>query len=125
MAEAIRGAAAGAIVRADDGTLRQSYIFDEKFLGFSGHFPGRPILPAVLQIMAASLLVAAAAGEPLLPVSVERAKFVTPILPGMTVEITCRPRGGAATGTWEVRIDSRSRTAASFTLELRAPAAAA
>ena len=54
---AIRAAAVGDIERRADGSIRQRYVFNADFPGFSGHFPGRPILPAVVQIMATTLLV--------------------------------------------------------------------
>jgi len=82
---AIRAAATGDIERRADGSVRQRYVFNADFPGFSGHFPGRPILPAVLQIMAANQLVEAATGQRLLSAAIERAKFVQPIVPGAVV----------------------------------------
>jgi 3-hydroxyacyl-[acyl-carrier-protein] dehydratase len=120
---AIRGAAVGDIERRADGSVRQRYVFSADFPGFSGHFPGRPILPAVLQIMAANQLVEAATGQRLLSAAIERAKFVQPIVPGAVVEITCRRLPGAVEDRWEARIDSDRQAAASFYLTLRAPAA--
>ena len=124
MSEAIRAAAIGEIERRADGSVRQRYVFNADFPGFSGHFPGRPILPAVLQIMAANQLVEAATEQRLLSAAIERAKFVQPIVPGAVVEITCRRLPGAA-DLWEARIDSDSQAAASFYLTLRVPAAGA
>jgi len=122
---AIRGAAVGDIERRADGSVRQRYVFSADFPGFSGHFPGRPILPAVLQIIAANQLVEAATGQRLLSSAIERAKFVLPIVPGAVVEITCRRLPGAVADRWEARIDSDRQAAASFYLTLRAPAAGA
>lgn len=118
---AIRAAASGGIERAVDGSVRQRYVFGPDFPGFSGHFPGRPILPAVLQVMAASLLVETEMGKRLLPSSIERAKFVHPIVPGALVEITCRRVAGVDADLWEARIDSDRQAAASFFLTLRPP----
>lgn len=125
LSEAIRGAAVGDIERRPDGSVRQRYVFGPDFPGFSGHFPGRPILPAVLQIMAANQLVEAATGQRLSPSAIERAKFVHPIVPGAVVEITCRRLPGAAADLWETRIDSDRQAAASFFLTLRPPAVGA
>lgn len=125
LSEAIRAAAVGDMERRADGSFRQRYVFRPEFPGFSGHFPGRPILPAVLQIMAASQLVEAATGQRLLSTAIERAKFVLPIVPGAVVEITCRRLPGAATDLWETRIDSDRQAAATFYLTLRPPAASA
>jgi 3-hydroxyacyl-[acyl-carrier-protein] dehydratase len=125
LSEAIRGSAIGDIERRVDGTVRQRYVFGPDFPGFSGHFPGRPILPAVLQIMAANQLVEAATGQRLLSAAIERAKFVQTIVPGAVVEITCRPLPGASPDLWEVRIDADRQAAASFNLTLRVLAASA
>jgi 3-hydroxyacyl-[acyl-carrier-protein] dehydratase len=125
LGEAIRAAAVGDIERRADGSVRQRYVFRADFPGFSGHFPGRPILPAVLQIMAANQLVEATTGQRLLAAAIERAKFVQPIVPGAVVEIVCRRLTGAAADLWEVRIDSDRQAAASFFLTLRVPGAGA
>lgn len=122
---AIRAAAVGDIERHADGSVRQRYVFNADFPGFSGHFPGRPILPAVLQIMAANQLVEAATGQRLRSAAIERAKFVLPIVPGAVIEITCRRLPGAAADVWETRIDADRQAAASFFLTLREPAAGA
>lgn len=122
---AIRAAAFGDIERRADGSVSQRYVFSPDFPGFSGHFPGRPILPAVLQIMAANQLVEAATGQRLLSTAIERAKFVLPIVPGAVVEITCRRLPGATADLWEIRIDSDRQAAASFFLTLQPPAASA
>ncbi len=122
---AIRTAAIRGIECTADGSLLQRYLFSPDFPGFSGHFPGRPILPAVVQIMAASLLVEAATGRNLSATAIERAKFVQTIVPGAVVEITCRRVTRVDVDTWEIRIDSDRQAAASFLLTLRPPAAGA
>ena len=125
LAEAIGSCARGDFERRDDGSIRQRYVFDADFPGFSGHFPGRPILPAVVQIMTANLLIETATGSSLQAAAIERAKFVRPIVPGELVEITCRRLAGAAAELWDVRIDAGRQAAASFSLTLLAPGARA
>ncbi len=39
--------------QADDGNLTARFVFPAEFLGFQGHFPARPVLPAVCEIQAA------------------------------------------------------------------------
>ena len=121
---AIRAAAVGALEPAKDGSFRRRYVFGPDFPGFAGHFPGKPILPAVLQIMAASLQAEEASGERLDPGAIERAKFIRTIAPGEVVEISCRRAAGAATDRWEIRIDAERQPAASFTLSLKPKASA-
>lgn len=123
VAGAIRGAAVGGLEPLRDGSFRRRYVFGPEFPGFAGHFPGRPILPAVLQIMAASLQAEEAAGRPLAPAAIERAKFVSIVGPGALVEISCRPAPGPAADRWEIRIDADRQPAASFLLTLRPRAA--
>ena len=125
LSEAIRSCARGEIERRDDGSVRQRYVFGAEFPGFAGHFPGRPILPAVLQIMAATLLAETATGRHLQATAIERAKFVRPIVPGELVEIICRRLPGAAADLWDVRIDAGRQAAASISLTLCAPATGA
>jgi 3-hydroxyacyl-[acyl-carrier-protein] dehydratase len=36
-----------------EGELRASFLFPAEFVGFHGHFPGRPVLPAICEIQAA------------------------------------------------------------------------
>jgi 3-hydroxyacyl-[acyl-carrier-protein] dehydratase len=45
--------------QADDGTLRARFSFPADFLGFQGHFPGEPVLPAVCEIQGALAMIEA------------------------------------------------------------------
>lgn len=56
-------------------------VFGADFAGFRGHFPGRPVLPGVCQILALSVLANRAAGRPLRLNEVSRAKFLSVIEP--------------------------------------------
>jgi 3-hydroxyacyl-[acyl-carrier-protein] dehydratase len=70
---------------ARSGTARLCCPAD--FPGFAGHFPGEPILPAVLQLMAVRLLAETLAGGSLEEVAVERLKFKGMVRPADPVEI--------------------------------------
>ncbi|NTV15347.1 MAG: beta-hydroxyacyl-ACP dehydratase [Desulfobulbaceae bacterium] len=58
------------------------------FPGFVGHFPGAPVLPAVLQVLAVRLLAEAILGSGLAPLGVERLKFKGMVHPGEVVRVS-------------------------------------
>ncbi len=91
MREAVRKALVQEPSVTGEGVAVGRCRFDADFPGFSGHFPGRPLLPAVVQVMAA-LQVAAGAWNDISAeaVSVEKAKFLLPVVPGEEVEIHCQ-----------------------------------
>jgi 3-hydroxyacyl-[acyl-carrier-protein] dehydratase len=68
---------------------------DPKSPIFSGHFPGRPILPGVLMIeavaqTAAVMLGAAGPADRALLAAVNRFKFLRPVVPGECLRIETR-----------------------------------
>jgi 3-hydroxyacyl-[acyl-carrier-protein] dehydratase len=75
------------------GGLKQSFCFAPDFIGFKGHFPGNPLLPAVVQLQLGVLLAAQLAGRPLVPASLTRAKFTHPVKPGDILEVYCAASG--------------------------------
>jgi 3-hydroxyacyl-[acyl-carrier-protein] dehydratase len=95
------------------------YIFPAEFAGFSGHFPGNPIFPAFVQILAASILVEEVLGRPLTLASVERAKFLTVLGPGQEVTIRCRIREAADNVTCDARLTVGEAVASTMTLMFR------
>lgn len=72
----------------DNGRIAGKFIFAPDFPAFEGHFPGEPILPAVVQLTSVRLLAAKHLGKRLAPVSVERAKFKNMIGPEEEVNIS-------------------------------------
>ncbi len=91
MRTAIEESAQGAIELAD-GTGQRSFQFTEDFVGFAGHFPGYPILPAVLQILLAQLVAEQIVGKPLQFLALERAKFTQQLRPGDQIQVKVTPR---------------------------------
>ncbi len=100
-------------------TGEQSFRFSSAFVGFSGHFPGYPILPAVLQVLAAQLVAEQIAGEPLQVVSLTRAKFIRQLRPDEKIDVSleCRDLESALRCQTTLRVGDEK--AASFTLTLR------
>lgn len=84
-----------------DGLIRQCFFFPDDFVGFAGHFPGNPILPAFVQICMARILWKEHSDSPFI---VKSAKFVRLMRPceeismtmkGKDIEITVRGQKAA------------------------------
>lgn len=65
----------------------KTYVFLADFLGFQGHFPENPILPAVIQIMLAREAVAEQMGQEFDVIKLSRAKYMKVITPGIPVTV--------------------------------------
>jgi 3-hydroxyacyl-[acyl-carrier-protein] dehydratase len=103
-----------------DGVLSARYRFLPAFPGFSGHFPGDPILPAFVQLLAAVSLARSAARLPFRLSSVESAKFLSPIRPGEAVSVEIRLGAEGSLVTCDASISADGRRAASLLLHLAA-----
>jgi len=117
MREAIRASAlAPALVTDERG--EQSFCFDESFIGFAGHFPTYPILPAFLQTLLAQLLAEQVVGQPLQFDLLQRAKFTRQIRPDEKVDVSlsCLQKEGQVRCDVQLKVDDEP--AASFTLIL-------
>lgn len=117
MREEIEKSALGPIELAA-GAGRRSFRFTEDFIGFGGHFPGYPILPAVLQTLMAQTLAEQLVEGPLLFMALERAKFTHQLRPGdqIDVSVSCREKQGQLHCASELWL--AGKRAASFTLLL-------
>jgi 3-hydroxyacyl-[acyl-carrier-protein] dehydratase len=93
------------------------------FIGFDGHFPDQPILPAMLQVLFGVLVSEKIMGEKLVLKKLDRAKFITQIKPDETIAVTSKmlqstpnlPKNGVKT---KVTITVSGKKAASMTLLL-------
>lgn len=74
--------------RPAPGVWTKDYRLPRDFLGFTGHFPGNPVLPALLQLLMVRLLMEEALGAPC-SLEIRNAKFTVPIRPdtGITVRV--------------------------------------
>lgn len=86
----IRAAGTGPLTADPDGCLSRRYRFPAGFAGFDGHFPGAPILPAVVQIRVAVAMAAEHAGRPLRLQAIESAKFLSPVHPDEEILVRLR-----------------------------------
>ena len=110
----IISSATSSVEETQPGTIKQRYRFRPDFIGFSGHFPGNPILPAFVQILTALTLTEIYKGRPLKAASVEKAKFRIPLQPDQEIEVACRQLpAGKLTGC-DARLTVSEGLAASF-----------
>ncbi|HWS15009.1 MAG TPA: hypothetical protein VN450_02345 [Candidatus Methylomirabilis sp.] len=121
MNELQRGIAAAAvddIVVAGPETVTRRYRFSADFIGFSGHFPGDPILPAIAQLRTVVSLAEEHSGRPLRLAAVELAKFLSPIHPCEEIQVRYRRRTDAGRSLYDATLSVNGTTAAAFLLHL-------
>lgn len=73
------------IIASDTASV--SYRITPDHPAFEGHFPGRPILPGVVQIHLCVTTAKQLTGRPWALSEIRRAKFVHPVLPGDTIVV--------------------------------------
>jgi 3-hydroxyacyl-[acyl-carrier-protein] dehydratase len=122
---AILAAAAGDPSFPEPGTAVRAYRFEAGFLGFSGHFPGFPVLPALVQVLTAVTVAEALLGRPLELATLENAKFHIQIEPGTEVSVYCQERESAERRWVDARVLVPRGLASSFRLTFAAGGAQA
>jgi 3-hydroxymyristoyl/3-hydroxydecanoyl-(acyl carrier protein) dehydratase len=85
-----------------------------------GHFPGQPVVPAVVLLDFAARALAGALGRPARLTAVPAAKFLAPLLPGQPFTVTLSV--DAAAGSARFVVASPSQELASGRLEFTADA---
>ncbi|PLY00935.1 MAG: hypothetical protein C0624_11415 [Desulfuromonas sp.] len=117
MRSELLAAACSPATQGEDGSVSQSFSLPETFIGFAGHFPDYPIVPAVTQLLAAQLLTEQIQGRPLTLCTVSHAKFLQQLLPQQTFTVTCRPKTGKPL-CYDVRIHLDEELASSFRINV-------
>jgi len=82
-------------------SLSAQYCVDAGHRALAGHFPGDPIVPAVVLLRFVELTLARA-GQRL--TGIERMKFLRPVRPGELIDITVIPISGSR-GSVEMAVD--------------------
>ena len=119
--ELLRGIAASAvdgITTAGPDQVARRYRFSVGFVGFAGHFPGSPILPAIVQLQCVACLAGEQTGIPLRLATVEEAKFLVPIRPDQELLVQYRLRPVAGKSLYDARLTVADQIAATFLVEL-------
>jgi len=94
------------------------YCFPPDFIGFSGHFPEHPVLPAFIQIMAALAVIEHWKDCSFELSCLEKAKFRTEIHPGQEILVQCREYGPQGACGFEAKITTAEGLAASFLMKI-------
>lgn len=94
LTNAIR-ACLGPVTTGENGSLRAEALFPPDFPGFSGHFPGNPVLPGVCLVQAALVVLSIDRKTTVRLKRLVTAKWPASVLPGETVRIILMP-GAAA-----------------------------
>ncbi len=81
------------------------FLFSADFIGFQGHFPGNPILPAIVQLALVRFLAARSLQKPLRPSHHQKIKFKGVLRPGdpVTVNILLINNGVTWGGTFSLK----------------------
>lgn len=85
------------IVGESAETRSLSALIGEGSRFFAGHFPGRPILPAIAHLTLVDELLRRTFGEDAFITSIERLRVAQPALPGDLLEIRLVPDGADPT----------------------------
>lgn len=104
--------------RYDPDGGERTFCFAEDFVGFSGHFPDYPVLPAILQVLTAQLVAEGVIGSPVRLVALERAKFLRRIRPGEPVRATVACNTTATGYHCRAELSVDAVPAAQFVLQL-------
>jgi len=69
-------------------SISSLFVFSDSFLGFDGHFPGQPVLPAIIQLAVVRYLAERGLGQSVRPGGYSRTKFRGIIQPDDEIEVT-------------------------------------
>ena len=86
----------------------------------AGFEPSLPILPAIVEILAAVTVAEAAVDRPLTLVGVRQGRFLIKVAPNQEIAVQCREHDGADPGCWAVKIMFGKDVAATFVLAFAA-----
>ena len=88
-------------LRDDGQELTAHFCFSQEFIGFKGHFPGKPILPGVCKIQAILCMLQEVTRKTPQLKEIVLAKFFTPVM--CNEEIVCTVRR-VSEGSEETRV---------------------
>ena len=98
----------------------REYLFSPSFLGVQGHFPGQPVLPAIVQIMIFRESIIQQLSQELEIVQINRAKFIKVIGPNTPLVAVWKTKNTGNAYSCECLLEAEGQRASSFTLTLAA-----
>lgn len=103
----------------EEGELFEGrYSFPDSFSGFAGHFPGHPILPAIVQIMTVISLLTSLTGQKLRLANVEDSRFLRPVSPDEELSVQCRRKIVKGKHLFDATLQVGETVSATMLLEL-------
>lgn len=73
-----------------DNHARAVFAFAQAFVGFQGHFEGRPTLPAICKVCAVQLVLESARRKPYRLAGLTGAKYLLPVGCNEKIVVNCR-----------------------------------
>ncbi len=113
------------VSKSDDGTYERSFRFPETFAGFDGHFPGQPILPAIVQLLMGQITITEHADGPIKLVEVRSAKFREMLKPDQLICLRWTEKPCQDRIEYKVKLSIAQAVVVSFTLVGEKPEATA
>lgn len=114
MKQAIIRSAVGDMTITGTDQAQKQFCFKPDFIGFKGHFPGYPLLPAFVQIMTGIVLVEEQIKTSLTLKGVSNAKFLLQIRPDQALTVECKDLSSGGKPGSAVKILTSQGLAASF-----------
>ena len=87
MRQALLNTAQEELVSSESDRGWQIFCPAADFIGFNGHFPGYPVLPAMLQVLLGIIVSEKLYGQKLTLQKLDKAKFMRQIKPGQTITV--------------------------------------
>lgn len=107
----------------EDGLLTARFVFPETFLGFQGHFRGRPVLPAVCEIQGAVAMLEEWEKRGVVLREIIVAKFASPVTCDEEILYACSvTMEGRHAAVVKTTITRHGRSVARFKLRVAFPA---
>ncbi len=116
--KAVGAAAVNPLEVNSEDSVVCSFRFAGDFPGFDGHFPGYPVLPAVVQVLVAQVVVEQRLDRALILKRLERAKFLKQVRPEQLLRVNCRERQSGSQQIWDASLEADGEAAAVFRMTL-------